>query len=473
MDKGFSINVYSFFILVLMLLASCNHDTDTVLNHDLQNFTEIPYYSGKININGKTNDWKVFSLATFADTATVAHTPDEFSFELTYDGLNPADIRLPKSRNTTTVKSCWNLSGLFFAFEVADAHLMAEIDSGNDNPEIFLNDGVEIYIDTRNDSHQRMDINDYQFVVDILSDYVVFKGDRRLQDSIKHTVPKEYGQNVLFETASAIAGTINDSLQDKGFIIEVQIPFEAIGIEPSPGKFIRLDLCNNDNDFWLGEYDLSDLAKVITRPYNWVGLNNFGYPSYWKTVQLTGSPTWFDRNFEFMNRQWLLLFVAIITLAMAVISFLFFTIRRLKRIPAITETVTSKLIFVKQEHLPIPNQSYNQQLLQKATNYILDNADENMNSEKIAGILGVSLRKLQRLTKEELNCTPTGFIYLVKLNKAAGLIKLKSGNIAEIAYSLGFSSPSYFSKIFKDHFGMSPLEYQKGDKPFENSDTSK
>jgi AraC-like DNA-binding protein len=287
-----------------------------------------------------------------------------------------------------------------------------------------------------------------------------------------HSVPKEYGQNILFESAAVISGTINDSIADKGFIIEVKIPFEAIGMEPATGKWLKLDICNNDNDFYLKEYDLSDLAKVITRPYNWAGLNNFGYPDYWQTTQLTGGPDWFERNFAFMSRQWVLFFIVITTLSVTIIIFLFFSIRRLKRIPAITEVAPSKLLFIKQEHSPIPGQSYNQQLLQKATDFILDNSDKNLNSEKVAGVIGVSLRKLQRLTKEELNCTPTGFIYLVKLNKAAELIRLKSGNIAEIAYSLGFSSPSYFSKIFKQHFGMSPLEYQKGDKSSDKNDNA-
>jgi len=459
-------------LMFLFLFSQCENQTNQDFSPANQDVAGIPYYSGIINIDGKLNDWDVYGSTTFADTAKVVHSPEEFSFELTYDGLDPTTIRPPKSRNSTTAKYCWNRHGLFFSFEVADAHLMAEINKGNDNPEIFLNDGIEIYVDTRNDSKTRMDINDYQFVVDILPNYVVFKGDRKLQDSIKHSVPKEYGQNILFGAASVISGTINDSVADKGYVIELKIPFEAIGIEPSTGKLLKLDICNNDNDFYLKDYDLSDLAKVITRPYNWVGLNNFGFPDYWKTTQLTGGPDWFDRNFEFMSRRWALFFFIITSISGVVIVFLFFSIRRLKRIPAIAEVAPSKLIFVKQESSPVPDQSYNQQLLQKATDYILENSDENLNSEKVAGLIGVSLRKLQRLTKEELNCTPTGFIYLVKLNKAAELIKLKSGNIAEIAYSLGFSSPSYFSKIFKSHFGMTPLEYQKGDKSSDKNDTT-
>jgi AraC-like DNA-binding protein len=458
-------------LMFLFLVSGCENHTNQDISPGIKDVTGIPYYSGRIKIDGKLNDWDVFGSTTFADTAQHVHSPEEFSFELTY-GLDPSTIRPPKSRNSTTVKYCWNRHGLFFAFEVADAHLMAEINKGNDNPEIFLNDGIEIYIDTRNDSKFRMDINDYQFVVDILPNYVVFKGDRKLQDSIKHSVPKEYGQNILFEIAAAISGTINDSVADKGYVIEVKIPFEAIGIEPETGKLLKLDICTNDNDFYLKDYDLSDLARVITRPYNWVGLNNFGFPDYWKTTQLTGGPDWFDRNFEFMSRQWVLFFFIITTISGVVIVFLFFSIRRLKRIPAIADVAPSKLIFVKQESSPVPDQSYNQQLLQKATDYILENSDVNLNSEKVAGFIGISLRTLQRLTKEELNCTPTGFIYLVKLNKAAELIKLKSGNIAEIAYSLGFSSPSYFSKIFKNHFGMTPLEYQKGDKSSDKNDTA-
>nr|NQU91732.1 response regulator [Bacteroidota bacterium] len=64
-------------------------------------------------------------------------------------------------------------------------------------------------------------------------------------------------------------------------------------------------------------------------------------------------------------------------------------------------------------------------------------------------------RKLTALVEQ-----PAGeFIRTIRLNKAAILLKEKSGNIAEIAYGVGFNNPSYFSECFRKQFGKLPSEY--------------
>lgn len=348
---------------------------------------------------------------------------------------------------------------------------MAELNRGHDNPLIFLNDGIEIYIDSHNDSFRKMDINDYQFMIDILSNKTVFKGDRKLQDSIKYSVPKDYGLNIMIEAKATSSGSINiPHLPDSGFTIEVRIPFEAIGIVPGSGKKFRVDLCNNDNDYFLKEYDLSDTLSVITRPFNWSGLNNFGYPQYWKVCQLTGEPGWFDRMTSEQKKSWIFTFLFITLISIGIMILLSHRIQKLKRIPRQDEVAPAKLVFIKKSNGPPLVQTLNQKHLQKASEFISEKYSDNLNSEDVASQIGVSLRKFQRITKEELNCTPTNFIYLVKLNMAADYIKNDQGNISEIAYEFGFSSPSYFSKIFKNHFGMSPVEYKNSDTQLTNSD---
>lgn len=51
------------------------------------------------------------------------------------------------------------------------------------------------------------------------------------------------------------------------------------------------------------------------------------------------------------------------------------------------------------------------------------------------------------------------FIRSVKLDKAAVLLEKSDMNIAQIAYSVGFATPNYFSKSFKAKFNMLPSEY--------------
>ena len=64
-------------------------------------------------------------------------------------------------------------------------------------------------------------------------------------------------------------------------------------------------------------------------------------------------------------------------------------------------------------------------------------------------------RKLTALT----GMPPSIYLRTVRLVKAKKMIEEKQGNISEIAFSVGFSSPSYFAKCFKDEFGYTPSNF--------------
>ena len=63
-------------------------------------------------------------------------------------------------------------------------------------------------------------------------------------------------------------------------------------------------------------------------------------------------------------------------------------------------------------------------------------------------------RKLKALTGK----SPSRYIRTVRLTRARQMIEEKSGNISEIAYSVGFASPAYFSRCFKEEFGLLPSD---------------
>ena len=56
---------------------------------------------------------------------------------------------------------------------------------------------------------------------------------------------------------------------------------------------------------------------------------------------------------------------------------------------------------------------------------------------------------------------PSEFIRNVKLREALAPLSEGSMSISEIAYSVGFNTPAYFSKCFKKQFGCLPGEYRK------------
>ena len=63
-------------------------------------------------------------------------------------------------------------------------------------------------------------------------------------------------------------------------------------------------------------------------------------------------------------------------------------------------------------------------------------------------------RKLKALTGR----SPSQYLRLVRLSKAKTMIEEQRGTVSEIAYSVGFSSPAYFSRCFKTEFGYPPSD---------------
>ena len=55
--------------------------------------------------------------------------------------------------------------------------------------------------------------------------------------------------------------------------------------------------------------------------------------------------------------------------------------------------------------------------------------------------------------------TPNEMIQVVRLKKAARLLKEGGYRISEVSYMVGFSSPSYFSKCFQKQFGIKPADF--------------
>jgi AraC-like DNA-binding protein len=66
-------------------------------------------------------------------------------------------------------------------------------------------------------------------------------------------------------------------------------------------------------------------------------------------------------------------------------------------------------------------------------------------------------RKLNALT----NHSPIEFIRTLRLKRAAVLLKERYGNVSEVALEVGFSNPSYFAKMFKKVFSISPSKFGK------------
>lgn len=84
--------------------------------------------------------------------------------------------------------------------------------------------------------------------------------------------------------------------------------------------------------------------------------------------------------------------------------------------------------------------------------------DENFGVKDLVSIIGLSHSQLHRKLKNSLNLNCGQFIKIEKLEKAKSLILEKNITISEVSHQLGFSSPSYFTRCFKEEYGLLPSE---------------
>lgn len=87
--------------------------------------------------------------------------------------------------------------------------------------------------------------------------------------------------------------------------------------------------------------------------------------------------------------------------------------------------------------------------------------DTKTNTNSLARHLGVSRAQLYRKINAITGYSPNEFIKDFRLGKALKLIQKQYGNISEISFESGFSSPSYFTRCFQNKYGFLPSEYIK------------
>ena len=98
--------------------------------------------------------------------------------------------------------------------------------------------------------------------------------------------------------------------------------------------------------------------------------------------------------------------------------------------------------------------------IRKVLAFIEENlTDSDLNVDQLANCVSLSKVQTYRKVKAISGLSIVEFIRTVRLKKASQLILENRLNFSEIAFTTGFSTPSYFSKCFHDHFGKTPSEF--------------
>jgi signal transduction histidine kinase/DNA-binding response OmpR family regulator len=104
----------------------------------------------------------------------------------------------------------------------------------------------------------------------------------------------------------------------------------------------------------------------------------------------------------------------------------------------------------------IDNEFYNRFL--KIVEKELSNPE--LSVEELGSRLGMSRVQFYRKIKAITNYSPVELLRNIRLKRAAKMLSSSERTVSEIAYEVGFTTPSYFTKCFKDYFGESPSDLQ-------------
>ncbi len=126
------------------------------------------------------------------------------------------------------------------------------------------------------------------------------------------------------------------------------------------------------------------------------------------------------------------------------------------------------------------HKSRDELLLDKLRQIVLENlSNEQFGVEELAQSYGISRSQLHRKLKKLRKQSISQFIREIRLDEALKLLKKDAGSVSEIAYKVGFNSPTYFNTTFRNYFGYPPGEvrfhkesHQSG-KTAENTATTK
>ena len=98
--------------------------------------------------------------------------------------------------------------------------------------------------------------------------------------------------------------------------------------------------------------------------------------------------------------------------------------------------------------------------MREALNYIEGNYMHDLSIEEIADASGLNRSYFSRIFKETFNLSPQRFLLQYRMNKAAELLKYTQQSVNAVSAAVGYENQLHFSRAFKNVFDVSPSEYR-------------
>jgi AraC-like DNA-binding protein len=99
--------------------------------------------------------------------------------------------------------------------------------------------------------------------------------------------------------------------------------------------------------------------------------------------------------------------------------------------------------------------------MEKLILYIRDHIRDEITVDQARSALGLSHQQFYAFLKENDISSFPGLINAIRIERAKELLKDPKKNVSEVAFDIGYSGISYFTKVFKAQEGMTPMEFKK------------
>ena len=98
--------------------------------------------------------------------------------------------------------------------------------------------------------------------------------------------------------------------------------------------------------------------------------------------------------------------------------------------------------------------------VQKCLHYISRHLHENIRTEHLALLTGLSSKTVAERFRQEMGCSIPDYLHAQRVEEAKYLLRYTEYSLAEISGILNYASQSYFTKIFRDRTGQTPQQYR-------------
>lgn len=112
-------------------------------------------------------------------------------------------------------------------------------------------------------------------------------------------------------------------------------------------------------------------------------------------------------------------------------------------------------------HTPSSHNTIEYQRIKQLLEYIHTKYNQPISLETLSLYANISQRECFRCFEKILHTTPMTYITKYRISTALSLLQNTALSVTEIAFSTGFNSSSYFSKVFREYMGITPLQYRK------------